>query len=235
MSEWWTYSLGDLLMFAPRTYWRMGEPHKAALWPAQLAMGLAGVAAAAALWRRPASPLPMVVLAAAWIAVGGAFHARRYAQINWAADGFAAAFIVEGLLWLLAAVSAARSPAPERPAAERPPHAALALWLTALAGYPWLGWLAGRPWTQAEVFGIVPDPTALATLGILLATRAELPRTLRLALWIVPVGWCAVGGATLFAMHDPAWPLLPLAGTTAVALTWVHRGQPSGTNTQSSR
>ena len=28
--------------------------------------------------------------------------------------------------------------------------------------------LLGRPWTQAEVFGIAPDPTAIGTLGVLL-------------------------------------------------------------------
>jgi hypothetical protein len=235
MSDWWTYSLGDFLMFAPRTYWRLMELHNAAQWPAHLAMGFAGVAAAMALWTRRAMPLVALVLAAAWIAVGWAFHARRYAQINWAAGGFAVAFVVEGGLWLLAAACASRVSSPARSAATLQRRAAAVLWLIALAGYPWLGWLAGRPWTQAEVFGIVPDPTALATLGVLLATRAEMPRPLRLALWIVPVGWCALGGATLFVMHEPAWPLLPLAGTSAAALAWVHRGQPSGTNTQSSR
>ena len=35
--------------------------------------------------------------------------------------------------------------------------------------YPLAGVLAGRPWTQAEVFGLMPEPTALATVGLLLA------------------------------------------------------------------
>jgi hypothetical protein len=47
---------------------------------------------------------------------------------------------------------------------------ALALLIYALALHPLIPLLAGRPWTQAEIFGLAPDPTAIATLGILLAT-----------------------------------------------------------------
>lgn len=235
MSEWWTYTLGDFLMFAPRTYWRLVELHNAALWPAHLAMGLAGAAAAAAPWMRRAVPVAALVLAAAWITVGWEFHARRYAQVNWAAEAFAVAFIAEGVLWLLAAAWGSRASAPgPLPTALRR-HAALAAWLFALVGYPLLGALAGRPWTQTELFGIVPDPTVMATLGVLVGAPAAMPRMLRFALWVVPVGWCAVGGATLLAMNEPTWPLLPLAGALAVMFALLRRDQFSGTNTQSSR
>ena len=52
MSEWWTYSLSDFLLFSPRTYYRLFELYNAAIWPAQmlaLALGLAILA----LLRRP--------------------------------------------------------------------------------------------------------------------------------------------------------------------------------------
>ena len=34
MSEWWSYSPSDFLLFSARTYYRLFEIHNAALWPA---------------------------------------------------------------------------------------------------------------------------------------------------------------------------------------------------------
>jgi hypothetical protein len=74
--------------------------------------------------------------------------------------------------------------------------------------YPLLAPLLGRGWPQAEVFGIVPDPTVTATVGLLLLAEGA-PR------WILlpaPVLWCAVSAATLLAMGSPeAWVLLAAA------------------------
>ena len=64
--------------------------------------------------------------------------------------------------------------------------------------------LFGRPWLQAEVFGVAPDPTVAATLGVLLAAD----RT-RWELLVVPLLWCAIGGATLWAMQSPDASLMP--------------------------
>ncbi len=36
MSEWWTYTLSDFLLFSPRVYYRLLELHNHALWPAHL-------------------------------------------------------------------------------------------------------------------------------------------------------------------------------------------------------
>ena len=33
MSEWWTYSLLDFLLFSPRTYYRLFELYNLAVWP----------------------------------------------------------------------------------------------------------------------------------------------------------------------------------------------------------
>lgn len=36
MSEWWTYSLRDFLLFSPHTYYRLFELYNQALWPLHL-------------------------------------------------------------------------------------------------------------------------------------------------------------------------------------------------------
>src|SRR5205807_4521090 len=43
MSEWWTYSLSDFLLFSPRTYYRLFELYNLALWPGQIAAIALGI------------------------------------------------------------------------------------------------------------------------------------------------------------------------------------------------
>ena len=79
----------------------------------------------------------------------------------------------------------------------------LALIVYALAVHPLIALFTGRPWTQAEIFGLAPDPTAIATLGVLLA--ADRPRW---HLLMLPLLWCAISGLTLWTMEQPEAPML---------------------------
>jgi hypothetical protein len=92
----------------------------------------------------------------------------------------------------------------------------------AVAGHPLLAAASGRAWTQAEVFGLAPDPTAIATLGVLLWTSAP-SRPLRWPLRLLPVlpaAWCAISAATLWTMGSPqGW--VPAAALLAAA--WAVR------------
>jgi hypothetical protein len=88
--------------------------------------------------------------------------------------------------------------ADERTAASR---TGLSLLVSALLLCPFVGLAFGRPWTQAEVFGLAPDPTALATLGALLLLAPARPGlTWRLA-WLLPLLWCALSGMTHWVMQ----------------------------------
>lgn len=58
----------------------------------------------------------------------------------------------------------------------------------------------------------MPDPTVLATLGLLLCVRRGL------GLLVMPLLWCAVTVATLWTLGAGDWFLLPLAGTLALAV-----------------
>jgi hypothetical protein len=103
MSEWWTYRLSDLLLFSPRTYYRLFELYNAAIWPAQVVAITVGLAVLA-LGRRPGGARGRwiaALLAGCWLWVAIAFHANRYATINTAAVDFAWGFAFEGalLIW----------------------------------------------------------------------------------------------------------------------------------------
>jgi len=211
VSEWWSYRPSDFLMFAPRIYWRLFESINTAVWPAQLL--LVGAALAWVLWfmRRGAEAAPRasaVALALCWFFVAWAFLLQRYALINWAADAFALGFAAQGL-GLLALVGGGLLQASVQPWRRA---AGLGLLLWALLGHPLLVLLSGRPWTQAEVFGLAPDPTAIGTLGWLLCLqgRGDSARWLLRTLWLVPLAWCAISAATLATMGE--WQaLVPLA------------------------
>lgn len=89
----------------------------------------------------------------------------------------------------------------------------LAIYLIALAGLPALGLAMGRAAAQAEIFGLAPDPTALATIGLLLAAR-RIPWHLL----ILPLLWCANTGVTLWAMKVPDALAVPALAAAAILL-----------------
>ncbi len=194
MSEWWTYTLSDFLMYAPRTYWRMVELYNRDFWPMHLPLLAAGLGA---LWltvvrRAPVVRMGTLMLATAWLWVGWAFLWERYAAINWAAQYMAIAFAVQALLLAGMALSPGKT-------ALQPGTAARRLgWLLAAGGllYPLLGLALGRPWIQAEVVGMTPEPTALFTVGLLLLNGQPSSVTGRALLFYIPVLCLLLGAAT---------------------------------------
>lgn len=214
MSEWWTYGPRDLLMFSQQTYYRLFELYNTELWPLQILSLVLG-AAVLVLWRRGgdrAGRAIAAILAVCWLWVAWGFHWQRYASINWAASYFALAFAVQALLLLWAAV--VRGRLTPLPATRLQQRAGLGLLLFALLIFPLMGPLLARSWTQAEVFGMTPDPTALATLGVLLFAGAR-------PAWVffpIPVAWCLLSGATLWAMESPDFAIVPLAALLALIL-----------------
>ena len=223
MSEWWTYRLSDLLLFSPQTYYRLFELYNAAIWPAQVVTIILGLAVLG-LGFRPGSSrgrwIP-AILAGCWLWIAIAFHANRYATINWAAIDFAWGFGCESALLLWTGVL--RGKLAFGPGEGMIGRAALGIFLFALVAQPFLGPLCGRPWRQVEIFGVAPDPTAVATLGIVLLAAGRV----RWELLAVPAIWCAISGATLLAMKAPDFWVTPLLAALAVSLavgkTWTLR------------
>jgi heme exporter protein D len=216
MTEWWTYRPSDFLMFAPATYWRLFELHNAAWWPVQpllIALPLAWLARTA----RPGPGTPRAGaagLALAWAFVGTAFVLGRYARINWGASALATLPLITALvLGLLATQADLRTTADP---ARRRTGSLLVAWAT--IAHPLLAWVSGRPLAQAEVIGLAPDPTAIATLGLLLTAGAATIATRRLlkAAWTATIGWCAISAATLWTM-GAVQAVVP-AAAVAVAL-----------------
>ncbi|MFE0758219.1 DUF6064 family protein [Inquilinus sp. NPDC058860] len=214
MSEWWSYRLSDFLLFSPRTYHRLFGLYNAAIWPAQIAAVLLGLLMLVLLRRGGpvAGPAVAAILAACWAWVAIAFHLDRYATINWAAPWAATAFLAQAALLVWAGAVGGRLSAPPR--LDIAGRAGIGIFLFALLAQPAIGLLLGRSWRLAEIFGVAPDPTAIGTLGLLLALAGPA----RWVLMVLPALWCAATGATLWAMSAPEAWVAPAAALLALAL-----------------
>ena len=198
-----TWTLEDLLLFSPQVYWRLFALENESVWPAQPVVLAAGVLLALGFApnRQPSGRWLGPVLGAAWLWTGWHFVALRFGTVNWLAPTLAWGFYAEAALLAGLGLSG-RIVFPRRGRSAWPGVGLLAAALV----WPVLAPLDGRPWREAEVIAIAPDPTAIATLGLLaLAERSR---------WTVllctgPVLWLAVSVLTLFTMDAwQAWPVL---------------------------
>ena len=198
MTEWWTYRIADFKLFSARTYIRLFERYNHDVWPLHVFALIIGVLIIIFTIRsRPRVVAPL--LAAVWIWVAYAFLWKRFATIQTAATWFAIAFVIQALLilWRLS-----------RPALPRVRAVGVAVAMFAVAIEPLVHWMAGR----IEVFGITPDPTVVATMGIALALGSRV-------LLAIPLLWCAVTGATLWELHTLDALTVPIIGAFVLLLS----------------
>jgi hypothetical protein len=213
MPDWWTYTLSDLQIFSARTYARLLETYNAAVWPAAIAAIALGVSLIRFARRTDPSAgrAAAAILAAAWLWVAVAFHWLRFSTIHWAGGVFAAAFALEAALWIWQGARRRLTFAPLQSAAAK---RGLGVLLFAMLLQPLAGILLGRSWRAVEIFGLAPDPTAIATIGVVLAVAGPL----RWTLLVVPAAWCAFSGATLLATRVPGAWITPAAAAAGLLL-----------------
>jgi Family of unknown function (DUF6064) len=153
------------------------------------------------------------ILVACWLWVMWFYLLQYYDPINWAARYFAVGFAIEASLLFWTGI--VRDGLRFDPRSGLAQATGLGFVGFALAVHPLVGpLLIDRPWRQVEIFGAAPDPTVLATLGVLLAD--ERPQWYLL---VLPVIWCAISGATLWTMQSPEAPVMPAVAAMVLALT----------------
>jgi hypothetical protein len=205
--------LADLLQFSPHTYYRQFEFYNEAIWPGQILALAAGLAIAWMLWRpTPArTRIAALLLALAWAFTAWQYLHTRHAVINWISPYYGIAFAVEAALLVLIGTLGGRLTVRREMNVTR--GVGLAMFLAALLLLPLTGLPQGRPLVQAEIFGLAPDPTVIATLGFLLA--ADRMRWLLLPL---PLAWCIITGTTLWLMHAPEAAIAPAVAALVLLL-----------------
>lgn len=228
MSEWWTYRPSDFLMFSPRIYARLFEQVNEAWWPLPLPLLAAGLWALLALWRGRGRALLGLGLAVAWLFCAVVFLRGLYLPICWAVAWLIPPVLLLAALLPWLAWRTRRGPGPA--AVARGGAIVLAVW--ALLLHPLLAPLGGRGWGQAEWVALAPDPTAIATLALLLALPRAPTRGWRAVAalaWLLVLAWCAFSAFMLATMGSAqAWVLV-----IAAALAVVLRRWPRGPGPQS--
>lgn len=203
-----------MLPFTRDAFTALFVSYNAAVWPAQIvACGLGIGMVAAVLRPTPASGrLIAAGLALMWAWTGIAYHGLFFARINPAARGFAALFVLQGLLLAVLGVAQGRLAfsASSGPAA----WVGWALIAYAAVLYPLVGLAVGHRMAALPPFGITPCPVTLFTFGLLLLTSTRVPWWLL----VVPVAWSLLGGSAAFLLGiTQDWPLL-FSGLSAVGL-----------------
>lgn len=203
MNEWDSYQLQDFIPFSADVYFRLLERVSETFWPLQLfTLGL-GVAVLVFALRGKAR-LALLLLAPVWGFVGVAFFAQRYANLNWAGHVLCWVWVVQAALLVMLGIWG-------RGAADRAgllSGGAITGVLVTLVGlliFPLLAPVLGSGWTQAEVFGLHPDPTAVVSLGVFLIALRGWAQWLAC---IIPMLWISFSALTLQVLEAPWWPVL---------------------------
>ncbi len=208
------------LPFTPDQFLAVFTAYNLAVWPAQVVAYLLGLVMVLALLRphRLSHRMVGAGLGLMWVWTGVAYHAMFFAQINKAANAFAALFVVQGLLFAHAAL--VRSDL--RFTWENGPRAWLgwALIVYSALIYPLIG-VVGHGYPALPMFGITPCPVTLFSFGVLLLAQGPVPRRLL----VIPLLWALVGGSAAFLLAVPQdWPLL-VSGLLVVPWLWRHPAQ----------
>lgn len=191
-----------------------------ALWPVQIACF---AAALGALWlaaaNRPGrTRLIGVILAGAWLCCALVFHFGYFTGLSFTAPAYGVLFLAQSALlaWSLLLRRQpvfAMVPGPA-------PWIGLAAIAYALVGMPLIA-LMGEGLTSARVFALAPGATAAFTLGFLLLSRERCP----ILLFLLPVAWTLIAGATAWTLWIPEDLALPLLGPALLAVAvWRNRG-----------
>jgi hypothetical protein len=224
MSEWWTYTATDFLLFSPRVYYRLFELYNRSFWPVAIISIVFGLAIFELLrWPRPITHrLIPAILGVLWIWIAWAFFWQRYAGINWASVYLAPLFGLQGLaLFWTGAAGRLKFVL----SSKIPNVLVLAIYAFSLVGYPFVAALMGRPPLSAEIFGLAPDPTALATLALLALAddRSRWP------LLMLPLIWCLVSGLTLWTMGAGDFFIAPAGALSAMATLYSGKSRQGRT------
>jgi hypothetical protein len=201
-----------MLPFSPEEFFALFERYNPAIWPAQIvAYGLGGLVVwAIATGQTWSWKIASFVLAAFWLWNGLAYQLAFFSPISPAAYGFAALFIVQGLIFLGSGLRTRSEPI----AVEHDACTAVAacLLVYAMVIYSFIGTLIGHGWPRAPMFGVAPCPTTIFTFGVLILAR-------RSTLWLgaIAIVWALIGStaAVLLGVYEDLGLLVSIAALLA--------------------
>ena len=197
MNGWSSYALQDFIPFTADIYFRLLERMNETFWPLHVLTLALGIAAVWLAFRNRGR-LACLFIAPVWGFVAFAFFIQRYVELNWAGGYIGYFFFAQAILLIsITLTGKGLDNAPwKRPYAV----IGIAIALVGLIGLPFIAPLTGGSWSQAEVFGIHADPTAIVTFGLALIMLRGW------GLWLIaliPALWLLISGLTLWVLGAP--------------------------------
>ena len=216
------FSRENMLPFTIDQFLDVFERYNLAVWPAQLFLyAMAILAILLALQRkRDLSKIVSLILAVLWLWMGLVYHFWFFTAINRAALVFAALFVLQGMLFVIAGVWKDNLSFRFTPDAFAFIGGAFLIY--AIIIYPALGYSLGHRYPAAPTFGL-PCPTTIFTFGILLWTNRRVP----LYLLAIPFAWSLLGmsAAISFGMTEDYGLLVAgLVGSSLIILRDTQEG-----------
>lgn len=200
-----------MLPFTKTQFLDVFAAYNAAVWPLPLVASVLGLVAIGLLFHGGAATNRLIaaILAALWLLNGIGYHALYFTEITVAGYIYGALFIVFALLLAIEGTLRNRIEFPLARGARG--WLATAAIFYGIVAYPALSLLMhGYP--DAPLFGVVPCPTAIFTLGFLILFRSSHP----VLLATVPLSWAVIGGGGAFLLEMPQD-----FGLVVAALAWL--------------
>ena len=204
------------LPFTADQFFAVFRAYNTAMWPAVLLFWAATAIAVIAYVdrRRLVDAFVPALLAIQWLWAGVVYHGTFFVSINPAAVVFAVMFSMQAALfaWLLFTRRGVHF------SQDRGVRRGVALVLAVYALlYPCLAIIEGHAYPATPTFG-VPCPTAILTIGFLIAAGDTVP-------WFVaaiPIAWAVVGGTASFLLAVRT-DLMLLVSAVVMTFDLVHR------------
>ena len=211
------------LPFGITEFFDVFEVYNRAIWPAQIVAYLLGLLAfgLTLVRRRGLGILVSSILALFWTWTGIVYHMSFFSAINTAAMAFGAAFLLQGVLFML---SAAREGLDFSPRIDAYTVVGTLFVLYAMVGYPLVGMATGDAYPRAPMFGVTPCPLTIFTFGIFLLAR---PRV-GLYILVIPFLWSLLGSTAAFTLGIYQDYGLLVAGVVGLGMLLFRRIQHRG-------
>jgi hypothetical protein len=200
--------------FTVEQFFDVFQTYNTAIWPAQIAAYLLGVAAVALALRENEVSGRIIsgILALFWIWMGVLYHMAYFSPINPAAWIFGALFVIEGLMFLV--IGSIRGRLSFGFDFKPIPVIGAFFILYAMVVYPMLGLAFGHYYPRAPMFGVAPCPTTIFTFGLLIWARKSVP----IYLLAIPLIWSLIGTTAALGLQVPQDLGLGIAGIVGTVL-----------------